>query len=68
MIFLVQFGINKLFLNFSKTPNCTRPTVVLIYSKLHSKSCDYLYEFVEIGTGVTGFGFTALNLKAAVHT
>ena len=48
MIFLVQFGI--------KTTNCTRPTgscnfvslwknlLVLIYSKLHSKSCDYLYK------------------------
>ena len=48
MIFLVQFGI-------SKNPNCTHPTgscnfvslknlLVLIYSKLHSKSCDYLYQ------------------------
>ena len=56
MIFLVQFGINKHLLIFSKTTNCTRPTgsynfvslqknlLVLIYSKLHSKSCDYLYE------------------------
>ena len=55
MIFLVQFGINKHLLIFSKTTNCTRPTgscnfvslwknlLVLIYSKLHSKSCDYLY-------------------------
>ena len=51
MIFLVQFGINK-----HLTSNCTRPTgsinfislkknlLVLIYSKLHSKSCDYLYK------------------------
>ena len=50
MIFLVQFGINKHLLIFSKTTNCTRPTgscnfvslkknlLVLIYSKLHSKS------------------------------
>ena len=56
MIFLVQFGINKHLLIFSKTTNCTRPTgscnfvslwknlLVLIYSKLHSKSRDYLYE------------------------
>ena len=56
MIFLVQFGINKHLLIFSKTTNCTRPTgscnfvslwknlLVLIYSKLHSKSCDYLYK------------------------
>ena len=55
MIFLVQFGINKHLYIFSKTTNCTRPTgpcnfvglwknlLVLIYSKLHSKSCDYLY-------------------------
>ena len=26
MIFLVQFGINKYLLIFSKTTNCTRPT------------------------------------------
>ena len=26
MIFLVQFGINKHLLIFSKTTNCTRPT------------------------------------------
>ena len=56
MIFLVQFGINKHLLIFSKTTNCTRPTgscnfvslwknlLVLIYSKLHLKSCDYLYK------------------------
>ena len=56
MIFLVQFGINKHLLIFSKTTNCTRPTgscnfvsllknlLALIYSKLHSKSCDYLYK------------------------
>ena len=54
MIFLVQFGINKLLLIFSKTTNCARPTgsfnfvslwkdlLVLIYSKLHLKLCDYL--------------------------
>ena len=58
MIFLVQFGINKHLLIFSKTTNCTRPTgscnfvslwknlLVLIYSKLHSKSCDYLFKGV----------------------
>ena len=56
MIFLVQFGINKHLLIFSKTTNCTSPTgscnfvslwknlLVLIYSKLRSKSCDYLYK------------------------
>ena len=49
MIFLVQFGINKHLLIFSKTTNCTSPMCscnlpVLIYSKLHSKSCDYLYK------------------------
>ena len=59
MIFLVQFGINKHLLIFSKTTNCTRPTgscnfvslwknlLVLIYSKLHSKSCDYPYQNVS---------------------
>ena len=59
MIFLVQFGINKHLLIFSKTTNCTRPTgscnfvslwknlLVLIYSKLHSKSCDYLYKYMS---------------------
>ena len=56
-IFLVQLGINKHLLIFSKITNCTRPTgscnfvslcknsLALIYSKLHSKSCDYLYQF-----------------------
>ena len=56
MISLVQFGINKHLLIFSNITNCTRPTgsynffslwknlLVLIYSKLHSKSCDYLYK------------------------
>ena len=56
MIFLVQFRINKHSLIFSKTKNCTRHTsscnfvslsknlLVLIYSKLHSKSCDYQYK------------------------
>ena len=56
MIFLVQFGINKYLLIFSRTTNCNRLTgscnfaslfknlLGLIYSKLHSKSCDYLYE------------------------
>ena len=59
MIFLVQFGINKHLQIFLKTTNCTRPTgscnfvslwknlLVLIYSKLHSKPCDYLYELYE---------------------
>jgi len=57
MIFLVQFGINNTCKFFSKTTNCTRPTgscnfvglwknlLVLIYSKLHSKSLDYPYKF-----------------------
>ena len=57
MIFLVQFGVNKHLLIFSKTTNCTRPTdswnfvglwknlLVLIYSKLHQKSYDYLYVY-----------------------
>ena len=55
MIFLVQFAINKHVLIFSKTTNYTRPTgssnfvglwknlLMLIYSKLLSKSCDYFY-------------------------
>ena len=68
MIFLVQFGINKHLLIFSKTTNCTRPTgscnfvslwknlLVLIYSKLHLKSCDYLYKadcFSQNRTGLS---------------
>ena len=60
MICLVQFGINKHLSIFSKTTNCTRPKgscnfvslwknlLVLIYSKLHSKSCDYLYKFSSL--------------------
>ena len=48
MIFLVQFGINKHLLIFSKTTNFVslwKNLLVLIYSKLHSKSCDYLYKW-----------------------
>ena len=51
MIFLVQFGINKHLLISSKTTtgscnfvSLSKNLLVLIYSKLHSKSCDYLYE------------------------
>ena len=50
MIFLVQFGINK-HLKFFQRPQIALALraraillLVLIYSKLHSKSCDYLYE------------------------
>ena len=38
MIVLVQFGINKHLLIFAQTTNL----LVLVYSKLHSNSCDYL--------------------------
>ena len=47
MIFLVQFGINKYLLIFSKTTILLvfkKKLLVLIYFKLHSKSCDYLYK------------------------
>ena len=52
MIFLVQFGINKHLLIYSKTTNCTHPTglcnfVSLTHAylfQLNSKSCDYLYK------------------------
>ena len=59
MIFLVQFGINKQLLIFLKTTNCIRHMgscnfvileenlLMLIYSKLHSKSCEYLYKLVK---------------------
>ena len=72
MIFLVQFGINKHLLIFSKTTNWTRPTgscnfvslfknlLVLIYSKLHTKSCDYLYETTRLTYMVTGFYWDVL--------
>ena len=39
MIFLVQFGINKHLFCWS-----LKNLLVLIYSKLHSKSCDYLHK------------------------
>ena len=45
MIFLEQFGMNKHLLIFSKTTSFVslwKSLRVLIYSKLHSKSCDYL--------------------------
>ena len=38
MIVLMQFGINKHLLIFAQTTNL----LVLVYSKLHSNSCDYL--------------------------
>ena len=43
MIFLVQFGINKHLFCWS-----LKNLLVLIYSKLHSKSCDYLYKNKDI--------------------
>ena len=48
MIFLVQFGINKHLQIFLKTTNfvsLSKKLLVLIYSKLHSKPCDYLYKY-----------------------
>ena len=45
MIFLVQLGINKHSQNFFKDHNFVslwKNLLVLIYSKLHEKSCDYL--------------------------
>ena len=56
MIFLVQFGINKHLLIFFKDHKLHSPywlcnfdslwknLLVLIYSKLQSKSCDYHYK------------------------
>ena len=47
MIFLVQCGVNKHLLIFSKTTNFVslwKNLFMLIYSKLRSKSCDYLYK------------------------
>ena len=38
MIVLMQFGINKHLLIFAQTTNL----LVLVYSKFHSNSCDYL--------------------------
>ena len=35
MIFLVQFGINKHLLIFSKTTNCTR-AILLVFKKIYS--------------------------------
>ena len=55
IIFLVQFGINKQLLVFQRPPIARtlraravllafeKNLLVLIYSKLHSKPCDYLY-------------------------
>ena len=56
MIFLVQFGINKHLLIFQRPQIALalraraillvfkKNLLVLIYSKLHEKSCDYLYK------------------------
>ena len=60
MIFLVQFGINKHLLIFSRTKNCTsllgecnfvslKKFIRVIYSKLQSKSCDYLFRGEIVG-------------------
>ena len=62
---------------FSKTPNCTCPMgscnfvslwkylLVLIYSKLHSKSCDYLYKVFD---WYISKGFASINLNANTLT
>ena len=78
MIFLVQFGINKHLLIFSKTTNCTRPTgscnfvslwknlLVPIYSKLHSKSCDYLYLYTNFTCMTDTTWIMRINWKATI--
>ena len=44
--FPMQFWNKWALVNFSKTKNCSsiQNLLMLIYSKLHSKSCDYLYK------------------------
>ena len=44
MIFLMRFGINKHLLRPQIFVSLWKNLLVLIYSKLHSKSCDYLYK------------------------
>ena len=43
MIFFAQFGLNKPY-GFVQFCYSLKNLLVLIYSKLHSKSCDYLYK------------------------
>ena len=47
MIFLMRFGINKHLLIFQRPQifvSFWKNLLVLIYSKLHPKSCDYSYK------------------------
>ena len=47
MIFLMRFGINKHLLIFLRPQifvSLWKNLLVLIYSKLHPKSCDYSYK------------------------
>ena len=44
MIFLVQFGLNKYFLNFSKTTNCTRSTGSCNFVSLKTFTRAYLFQ------------------------
>ena len=44
MIFLVQFGINKLLQIFSKTPNCTRPTGSCNFVSLKKITRAYIFQ------------------------
>ena len=76
MTFLVQFEINKHLKIFSKTTNCTHPTgscnfgrllknlLVLIYFKLHSKSCDYVYLIIVLSFDHCSFD----QLKLSNHS
>ena len=45
MIFLVQFGINKHSLIFSKTANCTHPTDSLVWNLIFNKKFTRAYFF-----------------------
>ena len=68
MIFLMQFGINKHLLDFSKTTNCNfvslkKNLLMLIYSKLLLKSCDFLHKQHNFAANKWKYVFSAIKQK-----
>ena len=83
MIFLVQFGINKHLQIFQRPQSALalraralllrslKNLLVLIYSKLHSKSCDYLYKLHSVNIQDDkswAFSETVQNISKITYT
>ena len=69
MIFLVQFGINKHLLIFSKTTNCTRPTGSCNFFSFKKFTRAYLFQIaLEINWLPTQISWLISELLLFFHT